>query len=100
MGNFGFSGRDAFFGGLNDIKRSDFLYLLFAFSFALMQKKQKIKENPIGPHVFPNQRGISHLTHLKEEMVISSCDPRGDIVPGLLIKRIRLLRRKCHCWIL
>jgi hypothetical protein len=56
MGNFGFSGRDAFFGGLNDIKRSDFLYLLFAFSFALMQKKQKIKENPIAPHVFPSQR--------------------------------------------
>jgi hypothetical protein len=26
---------------------------IFAFSFALMQKKQKIKENPIAPHVFP-----------------------------------------------
>jgi hypothetical protein len=30
--------------------------LLFAFSFALMQKKQKIKENPIAPRVFPCRR--------------------------------------------
>ena len=27
-----------------------------ALSFALMQKKQKIKENPIAPRVFPCQR--------------------------------------------
>jgi hypothetical protein len=37
--------------------------LLFAFSFVLIQKKQKIKENPpvggqapIAPRVFPGQR--------------------------------------------
>jgi hypothetical protein len=30
--------------------------LLAAFSFALMQKKQKIKENPIAPRVFPSLR--------------------------------------------
>ena len=28
----------------------------FALSFALMQKKQKIKENPIAPRVFPGLR--------------------------------------------
>jgi hypothetical protein len=60
MGNFRFSGRDAFCGGLNDIKRSDFLYLLFAFSCALMQKNNpdsyRDKENPIAPRVFPGQR--------------------------------------------
>jgi hypothetical protein len=67
MGNFGFSGRDAFFGGLNDIKRSDFLYLLFAFSFALMQKKQKIKENLDRSARFSGPAcGISHLTDLKK----------------------------------
>ena len=27
--------------------------LFFAFSFALMQKKQKIKDNPIAPRVCP-----------------------------------------------
>jgi len=30
-----------------------------ALSFALMQKKQKIKENPIAPRVFPGLRGKS-----------------------------------------
>jgi len=32
----------------------DFLFACYlSFSFALMQKKQKIKENPTAPRVFP-----------------------------------------------
>ncbi|MDQ2720140.1 MAG: hypothetical protein M3Z26_10340 [Bacteroidota bacterium] len=29
------------------------VYYFFSFSFALMQKKQKIKDNPIAPRVCP-----------------------------------------------
>jgi hypothetical protein len=51
---------DAFFNGAQNETYTD---LLFAFSFVLIQKKQKIKENPpvggqapIAPRVFPGQR--------------------------------------------
>lgn len=38
------------------LRNTSFLRLGIAFSFALMQKKQKIKDNPIAPRVCPGLR--------------------------------------------
>ena len=43
----------------------------FSFSFALMQKKQKIKENPIAPHVFPCLRSAKADGYFCREGVVS-----------------------------
>ena len=42
---------------------------IFSFSFALMQKKQKIKENTIAPRVFPCQRAAKATFRISKNIL-------------------------------
>ena len=53
LGVFAFDGRHIFAAYFFGVDVCHSVKVGIALSFALMQKKQKIKENPIAPRVFP-----------------------------------------------